>query len=79
MIHEGPYNDIQNWQYHRLPEVFGGGWSCEVRTEGELEAALGRAGSERGAQLLKGASEYLAPAHEELLQQREQRRRSRRR
>ena len=21
VIHDGPYNDIQNWAYHRLPEV----------------------------------------------------------
>ncbi len=47
VIHDGPYNDIQNWRYHALPEVFGGGWSCEVRTEGELETALERAGRER--------------------------------
>lgn len=47
VIHDGPYNDIQNWRYHQLTEVFGGGWSCEVRTEGELEAALERAGRER--------------------------------
>jgi TPP-dependent 2-oxoacid decarboxylase len=47
VIHDGPYNDIQNWSYHRLPEVFGGGWSCEVRTEGDLEVALERAGRER--------------------------------
>lgn len=50
VIHDGPYNDIQNWRYHALPEVFGGEalqagayWSCEVRTEGELEEALARA------------------------------------
>jgi indolepyruvate decarboxylase len=49
VIHDGPYNDIQNWSYHRLPEVFGGGWSCEVRTEGELEDALERAARERDA------------------------------
>lgn len=47
VIHDGPYNDIQNWRYHELPRVFGGGWSCEVRTEGELEAALDRAARER--------------------------------
>jgi len=49
VIHDGPYNDIQGWRYHRLPEVFGGGWSCEVRTEGDLETALERAGRERDA------------------------------
>ena len=45
-IHDGPYNDIQNWRYHALPEVFGGGWSCEVSRESELEAALERARAE---------------------------------
>ena len=40
MIHEGPYNDIQGWQNHLLPEAFGGGWGVRVQTEGELEAAL---------------------------------------
>jgi indolepyruvate decarboxylase len=43
VFHDGPYNDLQMWQYHRLPEVFGGGWACEVRTEGELEDAVKRA------------------------------------
>jgi TPP-dependent 2-oxoacid decarboxylase len=43
MIHEGPYNDIQPWDYHRLTEVFGGGWGQRVRTEDEFEAALTRA------------------------------------
>ena len=31
VIHEGPYNDIQPWAYHRLPEVFGGGWGGASR------------------------------------------------
>ena len=43
LIHEGPYNDIHGWQYHRLPDVFGGGLGLCVRTEGELEAALEQA------------------------------------
>jgi TPP-dependent 2-oxoacid decarboxylase len=43
VIHEGPYNDIQPWKYHLLPQVFGDSWSCEVRTEGDLEAALTQA------------------------------------
>ena len=42
-IHEGSYNDIQPWKYHQLPQVFGHSWSCEVRTEGELEQALAKA------------------------------------
>jgi TPP-dependent 2-oxoacid decarboxylase len=43
IIHDGPYNDIQRWEYHRLPEVFGGGWGQRVATEDELDAALARA------------------------------------
>jgi indolepyruvate decarboxylase len=43
VFHDGPYNDLQMWQYSRLPEVFGGGWGCEVRTEGELEDAVQQA------------------------------------
>jgi TPP-dependent 2-oxoacid decarboxylase len=43
VFHDGPYNDLRMWKYHQLPEVFGGGWGCEVRTEGELEDALHQA------------------------------------
>src|SRR5205085_5644709 len=39
-LQEGPFNDILNWNYHRLPEFLGGGQGYEVRTEGELEQAL---------------------------------------
>jgi indolepyruvate decarboxylase len=42
-MHDGPFNNIQMWKYSRLPEVFGGGWGMEVRTEDELEQALSRA------------------------------------
>ncbi len=43
VIHEGPYNDIQPWAYHQLPEVFGGGWGRRVSTEDEFDEALARA------------------------------------
>jgi indolepyruvate decarboxylase len=43
VIVDRPYNDIQPWHYHKLPEVFGGGPGLDVRTEGELEDALGKA------------------------------------
>jgi TPP-dependent 2-oxoacid decarboxylase len=43
VIHEGPYNDIQRWEYYRLPEIFGAGWGRRVTTEDELEEALRRA------------------------------------
>jgi indolepyruvate decarboxylase len=37
---EGSFNDIRDWAYHKIPEVIGGGVGIEVRTVGELEAAL---------------------------------------
>ena len=43
VIQDNTYNDIQPWKYHQLPQVFGKSWSCEVRTEGELEVALVKA------------------------------------
>jgi len=43
VICDHPYNDIQPWRYHKLVEVFGGGFGLDVRTEGELEDALEKA------------------------------------
>ncbi len=43
LIHDGPFNDIPNWQYHLLPEAFGGGEGIDVYTEEELESALEKA------------------------------------
>jgi indolepyruvate decarboxylase len=43
VISDHPYNDIQPWYYHKLVDVFGGGLGLDVRTEGELEEALGKA------------------------------------
>jgi len=60
VIHEGPYNDIQPWDYHRLPEVFGGGWGKRVTTEDELDAALERArGGNDGPALIELVLERL--------------------
>ncbi len=52
LIHEGPYNDIQRWDYQRLPEVFGGGVGLRVATEGEFEQALERAVAHQGGPVL---------------------------
>lgn len=46
-MQDGPYNDILPWYYHRLPELLGAGRGWVVRTEGELERALGEASSNR--------------------------------
>ena len=45
LLHPGDweFNNIQPWQYHRLPEVLGGGTGYEIRTVGEFDQALNRA------------------------------------
>lgn len=40
VIHDGNYNDLHMWQYHKLPEIFNGGWGAKIVTEGDLENAL---------------------------------------
>jgi pyruvate decarboxylase/indolepyruvate decarboxylase len=43
-----PYNDIQRWNYHKLPEIFAlDSWSVKVSTESELESALQTASQSR--------------------------------
>ena len=42
-IQEGPFNDIHNWNYHKMPELLGSGWGFEVLTEGDLEKAFNAA------------------------------------
>lgn len=37
---EGPFNDIINWHYTRLPEMLGAGHAVAVRTEGEFDSAM---------------------------------------
>jgi indolepyruvate decarboxylase len=39
-LQDGPFNDIPLWNYHKLPELFRGGWGFEIRTEGELDQSL---------------------------------------
>ena len=51
-IHDGDFNDIPGWRYHKLPETFGGGVGIEVRTEGELEMALEQAADSTGDKLV---------------------------
>ena len=42
LLHSGvhAFNDIQPWQYHKLPEVWGGGAGYDVHTEGQFDRAL---------------------------------------
>jgi indolepyruvate decarboxylase len=37
---EGPFNDILNWAYHKVPDVLGTGMGLEIRTVAELESGL---------------------------------------
>ena len=39
-LQEGPFNDILNWNYHRMPDLLGAGWGFEVRTVGELQQSM---------------------------------------
>ncbi len=51
-IHDGPYNNIKNWNYAALVEVFnageGNGLGIRVSTGGELAGAIDRASSHNG-------------------------------
>ena len=52
---DGPYNDINMWQYSRLPEVLGDGSfvvGIRVTTEEELAQALATADAEKGKLVL---------------------------
>ncbi|MCC7413106.1 MAG: alpha-keto acid decarboxylase family protein [Gammaproteobacteria bacterium] len=48
LIHDGPFNDVAQWRYHALPEIFGAARGLEVRTEGDLEQALAQAAAHGG-------------------------------
>lgn len=39
-MQDGCYNDVLEWQYHRLPELLGAGRGFFVETEEQLDAAL---------------------------------------
>jgi indolepyruvate decarboxylase len=45
LLHPGDweFNDVHPWQYHKLPEVLGGGKGYQVRTEGDFDKALSAA------------------------------------
>lgn len=40
---DGPYNNIQSWNFENVPQVVGGGVGYKVRTEEELEEATSKA------------------------------------
>src|SRR5262249_7642194 len=37
---DGSFNEIQDWAYHKVPEVVGSGLGLEIRTISELDAGL---------------------------------------
>lgn len=39
-MQDGPYNDLQPWNYSRIPEVLGAGRGFIINTEAELDEAL---------------------------------------
>jgi indolepyruvate decarboxylase len=56
-IHDGPYNEIQHWQYSKLIDVFKGeqgkGWSCVVKTEEDLLKAIAKAKTFEGLSFIE--------------------------
>lgn len=56
-IHDGPYNEIKNWKYAELIDVFnageGKGWGCKVSNAGELTKAIEKAKSHDGVSLIE--------------------------
>ena len=37
---DGPFNDLQPWQYNAIPEMVGGGRGFLINTEDEFDRAL---------------------------------------
>ena len=48
-MQDGPYNDVWNWRYDRLPDVLGAGRGFLVRTDEELVHALKEAKAHTGS------------------------------
>ena len=60
-IHDGPYNNIKNWKYSELVDVFnaedGNGISFKVETEGELQDAIKKSLKHKGLCFIEVASD----------------------
>jgi len=39
-IGDGPYNDITDWAFSKVPELLGSGWGFVVNTPADLDKAL---------------------------------------
>jgi TPP-dependent 2-oxoacid decarboxylase len=61
-IHQGPYNNIKNWDYAGLMNVFtngeGKGLGLHAKTGGELSAALARAANHDGPCMIEVAIDH---------------------
>ena len=67
---EATYNDLPQWQYHKLPEVFGcQDWHCvKVTTSGELDAALDEVNhSDKAAYIEVVTDRYSMPPRAEVM------------
>jgi indolepyruvate decarboxylase len=40
---DGPFNDIRNWEYHKITEMLNGGDGVKIETEGDLDKAFEQA------------------------------------
>jgi indolepyruvate decarboxylase len=52
LLMDGPFNDIQEWGFHHIPQVIGGGKGYLVETEEQLDAALSAALADKGVSIL---------------------------
>jgi len=43
LLIDGKFNDVQKWNFERIPEIVGGGKGFLVKTEGDLELAVSQA------------------------------------
>lgn len=50
-LHSGEwkFNDIHEWNYSKLPQIYGGGTGYQIRTEAEFDVALNKAWDDRKA------------------------------
>lgn len=52
LLRDGDFNNIRNWQYHRIVDMIGGGEGFLVKTEADLEAAVKKALASKQMSLL---------------------------
>ncbi len=68
---DGPFNDVLNWNYARLPELLGSGRGFQVETEQQLTLALAEARANTGSYSIldvRLAPDDISPALQRLTQ-----------